>query len=206
MNQPLPLRIIKLGGSLLDYRPLPERFRDWSENGVAARSLIVAGGGPFAESVRESQRRFQLSDAACHRLCMELLNVTARLVYEILSPSIACDWIDTDQQLRRYLDGGPGSRVGVVATGQLIDRTENTSPERRDRGLPQTWDVTSDSLALLLAIQLQADELVLLKSGPCPGFDWAERADAGYVDRHFPLLADKFAGNIRAVHLRTELT
>ena len=57
--------------------------------------------------------------------------------------------------------------------------------------LPHTWDVTSDSIAAALAIELEADELVLLKSTPTPSTDVDELSALGYVDRYFLKLAER---------------
>jgi hypothetical protein len=56
--------------------------------------------------------------------------------------------------------------------------------------LPESWDVTGDSLAALLALDLCADELLLLKSISCPdGIDDQSAAEQGFVDSHFLELA-----------------
>jgi aspartokinase-like uncharacterized kinase len=65
------------------------------------------------------------------------------------------------------------------------------SPERmaRDAGLPESWELTSDSLAAWLADALGAERLVLVKHG-----DFAARrvevgdlVESGVVDPLFPL-------------------
>jgi aspartokinase-like uncharacterized kinase len=58
-----------------------------------------------------------------------------------------------------------------------------------DPALPESWDVTSDSLALRLAQRLGARRLALVKSVPAPEpFDPAALARADLVDRAFPRL------------------
>ncbi|MBM4003483.1 MAG: hypothetical protein FJ295_09380 [Planctomycetes bacterium] len=203
MSEHQPIRIAKIGGSLLDYPLLPVRFRDWIGSKAPARNLVVAGGGPFVESVREAQPRFHLSDAVCHVLCMELLNVTARLLYEILAPSVPCVWVGTEPKLRQFLNDDADVRIGIAATGELLNQIGDRAGEGIP-ALPESWEVTSDSLAIRLAIQLRAKELVLLKSENCPGHDWMERAALGYVDRLFPYLAVRFGGQIGAVNLRAD--
>jgi aspartokinase-like uncharacterized kinase len=64
-------------------------------------------------------------------------------------------------------------------------------PQLPGTRLPESWDVTSDSIAARLAICTGADELVLLKSADPPSRDLQELADAGYVDKFLPKLADE---------------
>ncbi len=53
--------------------------------------------------------------------------------------------------------------------------------------LPQSWDLTSDSLAAWLAGKLRAEKLLLIKSVDCPVAQAAkELAEAGIVDPLFP--------------------
>ena len=64
------------------------------------------------------------------------------------------------------------------------------SPERMARaaGLPQSWDLTSDSLAAWLAAALGARNLVLVKHGrfAAEGVQPRELVERGVVDLLFP--------------------
>ncbi|HUQ69071.1 MAG TPA: hypothetical protein VM165_06090 [Planctomycetaceae bacterium] len=71
-------------------------------------------------------------------------------------------------------------------------------PQQKDRAdaPPHIWDVTSDTLAAWTVIRWPADELVLLKSVPCPvGKTATEAVQAGLVDPYFP----GYAGRIPRV-------
>jgi len=64
--------------------------------------------------------------------------------------------------------------------------------------IPESWDVTSDSLALWLAGQVGAAACILVKSlGPPPGTGPAEWARLGLVDAAFPTFAARYRGTIR---------
>jgi aspartokinase-like uncharacterized kinase len=76
---------------------------------------------------------------------------------------------------------------------------------RRNDELPHSWDVTTDSIALDLAIRERADRLILLKSIGRPSGQWNETAVAGYVDRHFPDLVDASNIPIECVDFRSIL-
>lgn len=89
------LRVLKLGGSLLDWAEWPKALRAWrAQGGVQSGSasdasgvydLIVVGGGVWCDALRESDRRFGLGDEFCHRACLELMALTARLVWRVLA-------------------------------------------------------------------------------------------------------------------------
>jgi 5-(aminomethyl)-3-furanmethanol phosphate kinase len=70
-------------------------------------------------------------------------------------------------------------------------------------GMPHSWAVTSDSLALRFAQETGAKELVLLKSLDVPpGTPWSVAAEYGWVDAYFPELAANTAVPVRIVNLR----
>ncbi len=53
--------------------------------------------------------------------------------------------------------------------------------------LPASWDVTSDTIAARVALDLKACELILIKSAPLPpGTDRRAAARLGLVDPVFP--------------------
>ncbi|GJD44069.1 hypothetical protein AFCDBAGC_1931 [Methylobacterium cerastii] len=77
--------------------------------------------------------------------------------------------------------------------------------------IAETWDVTSDSLALWAATQLGAARCILVKSADAPaGADARALARIGLVDAAFPAFAARYGGAVailgpageRAVHLR----
>ena len=71
--------------------------------------------------------------------------------------------------------------------------------------LPQSWDVTSDSIAARIARLLECRELILLKSCPPPpdAIQLERAADSQYVDREFPRFA-RDVPQVRFVNLREE--
>lgn len=66
--------------------------------------------------------------------------------------------------------------------------------------IPASWDVTSDSLALWLAITLRAAQLLILKAAPAPADAQLEQLGAsGIVDPYLPTLARRFPGEIAVI-------
>ena len=171
MTASRPLRVVKLGGSLLDSPQLAQRLPRWVARQSPAQHVIVVGGGPFADALRILQPRLGLTDVATHWLAIRGMSLSAQHVQTVLEAAghswPLVDRID-DRETRRVL---------------LLD-AETMLRHATDDRLPENWSVTSDSIAAWVAIRRQAAELVLLKSrlgDPVPPF----------VDEHFPTLADR---------------
>jgi 5-(aminomethyl)-3-furanmethanol phosphate kinase len=161
---------VKLGGS----HATGPHLNDWLTAIVAeAGSIaIVPGGGPFADTVRTAQPTMGYSDRAAHIMALMAMAQFGRAL-QSLNPTLSL----------------AASRSAILRA--LKERKVPVwSPEQMARAarLPETWDLTSDSLAAWLAGALGAGSLVLIKHGH---FD-AETIDAdglaarGVVDPLFP--------------------
>lgn len=152
---PRPLTVYKLGGSLLDLPDLGERLKAGFETAPKECPVLVVGGGPTADVVRDWDSRHRLGDAAAHRLAIAAMELNARLVRILLSRTgmtVGLDWRSSDE-------------ANVIVPDMLreIETTgEGPVPE-------ESWEVTSDSLAAWLAGRCRARRLVFLKSVPWPG-------------------------------------
>ena len=183
------LRVIKLGGSLLDVPDLAPTLRRWLARQPAMASVMIVGGGPLADVIREAFGRHGLSQEAAHWLCVRVLGVTAELVARLLP----------EARFVRRLDD-----LLVASTLTILDPESFLRDEPRlvPSPLPHSWDVTSDSIAARLAAILHADELVLLKSDlPPTGSTLCDAATASYVDPYFPFASAELPA-IRCVNLR----
>lgn len=173
------LTVVKLGGSLAGGAAL-SRCLD-----VLAASktplAIVPGGGPFADAVRDAQRRFAIPDAEAH--CMALYAM-AQFGHLIAAQDQRFEILHSPKAAR---DSAAGGRIPVWAPVDLA--------VKRDL-VPENWDMTSDSLAAWFSAQIGARRLVLVKSAPHdPALRPAEVCVAsGLVDALFPghIAAGKF--------------
>lgn len=171
------VRVIKLGGSLLGTPSLAERFRAWLREQSPLANVVVVGGGTIVEKLRELDHVHGFAPNQAHWLAIQAMSVTAGVVADALGDAPLVPSLD---QLRLQ-------RAGV----EILDVEQFMRDDAGgDDPLPESWDVTSDSIAARLAARLGADELVLLKSA-CqpPGSNWTELAAAGYVDVYFPRAA-----------------
>lgn len=181
-------RVIKLGGSLLDWPEFPGQLRTWLARQQSACNLILVGGGELVEAIRKLDHALGLGEAKAHWHCIRALGITAA-IFGNLFPTAA----------------RIPNETSTLATGLYLLDAEWIVQEdlrRSARPLPETWDVTTDSIAARATILVGATELVLLKSTlPDRPGGLRTLAEAGYVDRHFPVCA-KSLTRIRAVNLR----
>lgn len=179
--------VIKLGGSLARDGAMARLARL-----VADRPgwLIVPGGDPFADAVRDAQSPLGLSDRACHRMALLAMEQTAYALQD-MAPSLgAVTTLDNLSSLKR------AGAVWFPASGMI------GHPD-----IPESWDVTSDSLACWLATALSAPRLILVKAaGALPAAlqrsateDPGAWAQAGLVDTAFPPFAATYDGPLTLV-------
>jgi aspartokinase-like uncharacterized kinase len=171
--------VVKVGGSLLAGGGLPSLLATLGDLAPAYRLLVVPGGGPFAESVREACSRCDPGASAAHWMAILAMDQHAHLIAGRLPPA--------------RLAAGPDEVASVLGEGLL----PVLSPFRWLRAadpLPHGWHVTSDSIAAWVAARLGARRLVLLKSlegvtgangEVLPEAPLRASASAGIVDEHF---------------------
>lgn len=178
----LPLRVVKVGGSLFDLPDLRERLWSWLDAQPLAINILLAGGGELADVIRRADERHGLGESTSHWLCVELLSVTANWLARLIGQSQAV----SSPAVAVYLCMSEPAVVVFDPRHFLGLDGRRASTE----DVPESWKYTSDSISARLAIALHADELVLLKSCAPPDYERVEQlANAGYVDEYLPSLA-----------------
>jgi aspartokinase-like uncharacterized kinase len=183
------LAVVKVGGSLYDLSGLGPRLQSWLEQAPSADVLLVPGGGPTAEAVRDLDRIHQLGEEKAHWLALHALHLNAHFLTRLLP----------EAEIVHDPEGAAGP-VRVLDAFAFLSR-QNDGPNR----LPHYWAVTSDSIAARAAVVFGASHLILLKSVTIPeGMDWEEAAEHGFVDEWFArtLRPAGAALRVRAVNFR----
>ncbi|HXY70805.1 MAG TPA: hypothetical protein VEH62_15290 [Gemmatimonadales bacterium] len=137
--------VIKIGGGLLRDEGLEGLRRACAEvNETATRRpvLVVPGGGPFADAVRAVDAQVGFADGIAHALALRAMDQLGA----ILAPMLPDAEPVADLVAPRAL--------GVLAVAPAFAGRP---------GVPESWAVTSDSLAVLAAGAIGAEEAVLLK-------------------------------------------
>ncbi len=200
MNDHAPIRVIKVGGSLLHWMDCIEELPRWLTSQPAMTNLLIAGGGVLADEVRDLDRKMQLSAETAHRMAVEAMAINSHLLRALLPEG---RWLELSRHEGRFGSLHDG-RLWIIEPVDFMDHVEAMA---EGQSLPIGWHVTSDSIAARLAEVVNAEELVLLKSalpettGICSRGD---AATAGFVDRYFPEAAARLV-HIRAVNLRDAL-
>lgn len=141
--------------------------------GIAAlaplRAIIVPGGGPFADAVRVCQMQLGFGDRVAHQLAIRAMGLYGQMLH------------------------GIEPRLGRATTvAQLRDQSEREQailwlPDPDEAclsSLEASWNVTSDTLAVHLALTLGVPQVLLMKSlDSNPGDESLQDAsDQGIID------------------------
>ena len=147
--------VVKVGGGVLDdldaFRAVVAAV---SEAGRRARVLVVPGGGPFADAVRELDARLPLSDDVAHWAAVLGMEQYALLLASAID---GARLVATPDEVS---DALAARALPVLAPYQWL---------READPLPHSWDVTSDSIAAWVAGQLGAPHVVLVKPAGAVG-------------------------------------
>ncbi len=161
------LTVVKVGGSLYHSAILQDWLQHLTTLSAQQSLLIVPGGGPFADIVRKAQQEHGFTDKTAHQMAINAMRQFALLVHDL------CPMSQLLTELQQPLP----------STGMFIWLPDDSAMLSAD--LPQNWQVTADSLALWLAQQLDAQQLILLKSGTVSDAKISVLTDSGVLDQHF---------------------
>jgi aspartokinase-like uncharacterized kinase len=162
--------VVKLGGSQSGSPHLGGWLDALASCG--GRVVLVPGGGPFADAVREAQPRLGFDDAAAHHMALLAMEQYGRALASLRRTFRIAGSVTAIRQTLRQ--GGVPVWMPKIMVLQAV--------------IPASWDVTSDSLAAWLAGRLGVRQLLIIKSrapggGPASA---AELAARSIVDRAFP--------------------
>lgn len=147
---PEGITVIKVGGSLARAPGLADRLEILERVTRGSPSVIVPGGGPFVDTVRDQADRHGLDEHLAHWMAVLAMDQYAHLLTSAIGGHLARG----PRRIATILDAGG---VPVLAPYDWL---------RREDPLPHDWSVTSDSIAAWVAGRLAARRLVLLKSTP----------------------------------------
>ena len=177
--------VVKIGGSLCADPLLPEWLDLLAELG-RGRVTVVCGGGGFADEVRRVQAHWQFSDLAAHNMAVLAM---AQYAYQLNAINPALKLTRRKSEIPKLLHRG---HTALWLPFEL---------QREQADGHSNWDSTSDSIALDLACQLNAEQLVVVKSCAVdPRLSIDELSRTGVLDRGFADLARHAAFPIDVLH------
>lgn len=131
----MPFYVLKLGGSLIgSAKAIMSRLSDLEPKGYSF--LVIPGGGPMADLVRELFSKYNLTDEAAHWMAILAMEEYAYLLAD-----------GTGAALTKEIANCVGVKV-LLPYHALMEG---------DSGLIHCWDYTSDAVAALVAARLNAD-------------------------------------------------
>jgi aspartokinase-like uncharacterized kinase len=139
--------VLKIGGSLSETPEVLKRLcKQLTALAQRYRIVVVPGGGRLADIVRDLDKAFRLSDVVAHQLAVKAMDQYGLLLADITPDSWMFD--DTNQT-----ENAPNGKLPIFLPSKHVITYDQ---------LPNSWDVTSDSIAAYVAGLLHAHMLVLV--------------------------------------------
>jgi dihydroneopterin aldolase len=157
--------VVKVGGSFARYSRLGDLVRALEMG--RGRVVIVPGGGPFADIVRREQLKIGYDDSSAHRMALLAM---AQFGLALASRSLVLKPAANVAAIEHALEE---EKVPVWLPLDILDG---------DPGIPESWEVTSDSLAAWLAGRLDASRLIFLKRATPASLKTSDLVAAGVLD------------------------
>ncbi len=142
------MRVIKLGGSVSKSQELYGWIRaiiDLSNE----RIVIVPGGGGFADQVRSLQAYWHFNDSVAHEMA----------ILAMQNMAVCYAGLDSALRVATSLE----DINNILSQGQ-VPVWSPTLSWLDQQNVAHSWDVTSDSLSVIIAQVLAAKQLILVKS------------------------------------------
>jgi 5-(aminomethyl)-3-furanmethanol phosphate kinase len=162
--------VVRVGGGLLAGVDCFEAvLAEISAASRSTRLLVVPGGGPFADAVREVDDLLGLPDEATHWMAVLAMDQYAHLIASRLATS---QLVMRSNDIEAALDA---RRIPVLAPYRWM---------READPLPHSWDITSDSISAWVAAQVGAARLVLVKPPGASGPDIVDPCFTSVLPAH----------------------
>jgi 5-(aminomethyl)-3-furanmethanol phosphate kinase len=138
--------VVKLGGS----HAFSEHLAGWVDAiaDCAGHVIVIPGGGPFADAVRDAQPRIGFDEDAAHHMALLAMEQYGCALASLNRTLVPADSLAAIQHARE------AAKVPVWMPSRMALAAED---------IPSSWDITSDSLAAWLAGRLGARQLLLVK-------------------------------------------
>ncbi len=140
--------VVKIGGSLALY---PEKLKILCSK-LSAKSkkhniIVVPGGGEFADVVRVLDKRFSLSDSVSHQMAILGMDQYGFLLSDLITGSQVINQLEHIQKIFDL------HKLPIFLPSNFMLKNDP---------LENSWDVTSDSIAVYIANQLHIKKVILV--------------------------------------------
>lgn len=144
----MEINVIKIGGSLaahpIELRLLMERLGEYSKNKPI---VIIPGGGELADTVRDLDKRFSLKKTVSHRMAILAMDQYGLLLSDLTdNTAISYD-------LEKVTEASFSGKLSIFLPSHIMFAKDP---------LENSWDVTSDSIALFIAYTLNVEKVIFI--------------------------------------------
>ncbi|MDI3484311.1 MAG: 5-(aminomethyl)-3-furanmethanol phosphate kinase [Methanobacteriaceae archaeon] len=123
--------IVKIGGSLF-----PHHAKKLLENLLGEDIMIIAGGGEFANKIREYDHELGFSDTASHEAAILSMDIMGILLADLVKGAEATQTI---KEAKKIIKDG---KIPVLLPSRILHYLDP---------LKHSWQVTSDSIAFYIS-------------------------------------------------------
>ena len=134
-------QVVKIGGSLF-----PVHAIELVKQLKGSKSLVILGGGEFANLIREYDSQVNFSDETNHWTAIDCMDIIAKLVDDKVDSSKLAYSLD---EVDKISDDG---LTPIFVVSEFL---------RSEDPFECSWDVTSDSIAAYIAHSLNANLLIV---------------------------------------------
>jgi hypothetical protein len=142
--------VLKLSGHLINYINVVKKTIDVIKSMRDARFVLVPGGSIFADYVRDLQKTLGFDDDTAHWLAVKAMEMYAVMLINTIKDDAVAEASDLNEVNELLKEG----RIPMVMPYRIL---------RKRDVLPHSWNVTSDSIAVLIASLLNAEMVILAK-------------------------------------------
>ena len=140
--------LLKVGGSLaLQPKSLQELCTKLSDYSKEKQLVVVPGGGEFADTVRSINQRFNLSDKIAHRMAILGMDQYGLLLFNLMPNSLPIN------DIAKIWDVLDSRKLAVFLPSSFMEKEDP---------LENSWNVTSDAIAVYLAGRLSIKKVLLV--------------------------------------------
>lgn len=133
--------IVKLGGSLF-----PEDAVNFCKSLVGKCTIVICGGGEFANKIREYDAKIAFSNTASHKTAIYCMDIIGMLVADKVDGAEA---VYSLEDAKKLLEDG---KLPILLPSKLFEYLDP---------LEHSWNVTSDSISVCIASLIKSKILIV---------------------------------------------
>ncbi|GAA5818993.1 MAG: delta 1-pyrroline-5-carboxylate synthetase [Methanobrevibacter sp. CfCl-M3] len=132
--------VVKIGGSLF-----PEQAIAVAEAIKGTNSLIITGGGEFANLIRKYDKKIKFSNNVTHQTAIETMSITSKLLNDKLNFTKIVDNLDAAKQTSK------NGEIPILISSKILDEKDT---------LEHSWKVSSDSISSYISYLLKSKLII----------------------------------------------